>query len=62
MSQLGVAGQRVGKGEPFLNLDHPRPADTIVVETKSTWFIYTVRATTTGDLTDGTDGIPGRES
>jgi len=33
------------------------------VETKSTWFIYTVKGNLqSGDLNDkGTDGIPGRE-
>jgi len=63
VGNFAVAGHRVGKGEPFLNLDHLRPGDTIVVETKSTWFIYTVKGNLqSGDLNDkGTDGIPGRE-
>jgi len=63
VGNFAVAGHRVGKGEPFLNLDHLRPGDTIVIETKSTWFIYTVKGSLqTGDLNDkGTDGIPGRE-
>src|SRR5882757_1334912 len=63
VGNFAVAGHRVGKGEPFLNLDYLRPGDTIVVETKSTWFIYTVKGNLqSGDLNDkGTDGIPGRE-
>jgi sortase A len=63
VGDFAVAGHRVGKGEPFLNLDHLRPGDTIVVETRSAWYIYAVKGNVqTGDLTDkGTDAIPGRE-
>ncbi|HEY7049395.1 MAG TPA: class E sortase [Jatrophihabitantaceae bacterium] len=63
VGNFAVAGHRVGKGEPFLNLDHLRPGDAIVIETKNTWYVYTVKGNVqTGDLNDtGTDGIPGRE-
>jgi sortase A len=63
VGNFAVAGHRVGKGEPFLNLDHLQPGDAIVVETKTTWFIYTVKGSvSTKDLNDkGTDGVPGRE-
>ena len=63
VGNFAVAGHRVGKGEPFLNLDHLRPGDAIVIETKNTWFVYAVKGNVqTGDLNDkGTDGIPGRE-
>jgi sortase A len=63
VGNFAVAGHRVGKGEPFLNLDHLSPGDSIVIETKSTWYVYRVKGNVqTGDLNDkGSDGIPGRE-
>jgi sortase A len=39
---FSVAGHRVGKGEPFLNLDQLQAGDAVVVETKDTWYIYRV--------------------
>jgi sortase A len=61
---FAVAGHRVGKGEPFLNLDKLRSGDAVVVETKTTWFVYRVKGGTPGgdpqtDPVDA-DGIPGR--
>jgi sortase A len=50
---LALAGHRVGKGSPFLELDAMRPGDPIVVETADSWFVYRVL----GDA-DPT-GIPG---
>ncbi|WP_091323546.1 class E sortase [Geodermatophilus ruber] len=50
---FAVAGHRVGRGSPFLELDELRPGDPIVVETASAWFVYRVL----GD--DG--GVPGRQ-
>ncbi len=63
VGNFAVAGHRVGKGEPFLNLDHLRPGDAVVIETKSTWYIYRVKGNAqTGNLNDaGSDGVPGRE-
>jgi sortase A len=63
VGNFAVAGHRVGKGEPFLNLDHLRPGDAVVVETKSEWYIYRVKGNVqTGDLNNtGADGIPGRQ-
>jgi sortase A len=63
VGNFAIAGHRVGKGEPFLNLDHLRPGDPVVVETKNDWYIYRVKGNVqTGDLNDkGADGIPGRE-
>jgi sortase A len=63
VGNFAVAGHRVGKGEPFLNLDQLRPGDAVVVETESTWFVYRVKGdVATGDLAArGTDGVPGRE-
>lgn len=39
---FAVAGHRVGKGEPFLNLDKLKAGDAVVVETQTTWFVYCV--------------------
>jgi sortase A len=39
---FAVAGHRVGKGEPFLNLDQLQPGDAVVVETKTDWYVYRV--------------------
>lgn len=63
VGDFAVAGHRVGKGEPFLNLDHLRPGDPVVIETKSEWYVYRVKGnTSSGDLSDrGSDDIPGRE-
>ena len=42
VGDFAVAGHRVGKGEPFLNLDKLRAGDAVVVETQTTWFVYCV--------------------
>jgi sortase A len=42
VGNFGVAGHRVGKGEPFLNIDKLRSGDAVIVETKRTWFVYRV--------------------
>ena len=39
---FAVAGHRVGKGEPFLNLDQLQPGDAVVVETATNWYVYRV--------------------
>lgn len=39
---FAIAGHRVGKGEPFLNLDHLKPGDPVVVEDAGTWWVYCV--------------------
>jgi sortase A len=63
IGDFAVAGHRVGKGSPFLDLDKLRPGDAIVIETKSNWYTYKVLGNpTTGSFTSDTiDGIPGRE-
>jgi sortase A len=70
VGNFAVAGHRVGKGEPFLNIDKLRSGDAVIVETKSYWYVYrvlgdpagrnpeTVRSTVT---TDGKVSLPGRE-
>lgn len=61
VGNFAVAGHRVGKGEPFLNLDHLRAGDAVIVETKTRWYVYRVKGAD-GDLTrPDADGVPGRE-
>jgi sortase A len=58
---LSLAGHRVGKGSPFLELDAMQPGDPIVVETADTWFVYRVLGDpATGDVDTDPSGIPGR--
>ena len=52
---LALAGHRVGKGSPFLELDAMRSGDPVVVETRDSWFVYRVL----GD--DDPSGIPGMQ-
>jgi sortase A len=40
-----VSGHRTTYGHPFTDLDQLRTGDPIVVETRDTWFTYTVTAT-----------------
>ncbi|TFV53752.1 class E sortase [Blastococcus sp. TF02A_35] len=59
---VALAGHRVGKGSPFLELDAMRPGDPIVVETVDSWFVYRVLGDpATGDLAADPSGIPGRQ-
>ena len=69
---FAIAGHRVGKGEPFLNLDHLLSGDAVIVETKSFWYVYRVLGEPGGGdpqsdtpyvypHTQGQDQIPGRE-
>jgi sortase A len=59
---LAIAGHRVGRGSPFLDLDQMRPGDPIVVETADAWFVYRVLGDpATGDLAADPTGIPGQE-
>jgi len=66
---FAVAGHRVGKGEPFLNLDHLKPGDAVIIETETTWFVYRVLGDlkrdsfteANGDPWRDSRGVPGRE-
>jgi sortase A len=59
---FALAGHRVGKGSPFLDLDTLRPGDPIVVETASRWYVYRVLGDArTGSVTSDPSGIPGSE-
>ena len=59
---FAVAGHRVGRGSPFLDLDQMRPGDPIVVETADSWFVYRVLGDpATGDFAADPSGIPGQQ-
>jgi sortase A len=64
LGNFAVAGHRVGKGEPFLNIDKLRVGDAVIVETETEWYVYRVKGHPAGSnpqaSVDG-DGIPGRE-
>lgn len=58
---LAIAGHRVGKGSPFLELDALRPGDPVVVETADRWFVYRVLGGGDGGASPGDPGgIPGQ--
>jgi sortase A len=70
VGNFAVAGHRVGKGEPFLNLDKLRSGDAVIVETRQYWYVYRVLGTPAGRnpqavqadvTTDGKYALPGRE-
>jgi sortase A len=64
VGNFAVAGHRVGKGEPFLNIDQLRAGDAVIVETKSWWYVYKVKGNPPGSNPQNSkdaDGIPGRE-
>ncbi|MFW3171997.1 class E sortase [Geodermatophilus sp. CPCC 206100] len=59
---FAVAGHRVGRGSPFLELDEMRPGDPIIVETADSWFVYRVLGDpVTGDLAGGPSPVPGQQ-
>jgi sortase A len=42
VGNFAVAGHRATNGEPFASLDQLRTGDAVVVETRTTWYTYTV--------------------
>ncbi|CAN5879573.1 class E sortase [soil metagenome] len=52
VGNFAMAGHRVGKGSPFLDLDQLGPGDAIIIETAAQWYVYRV-------LGDGV--IPGQQ-
>ncbi|WP_324275214.1 class E sortase [Blastococcus brunescens] len=59
---FAVAGHRIGRGSPFLDLDRMQPGDAIVVETASNWYVYRVLGDpATGDFGTDPSGVPGRQ-
>ncbi|MGZ4592372.1 MAG: class E sortase [Actinomycetes bacterium] len=45
VGNFAVAGHRATNGEPFAHLDRVKPGDSLVVETRDTWFTYVVDRT-----------------
>lgn len=59
---FAVAGHRVGRGSPFLDLDRLRPGDAIVVETAGEWYVYRVLGDpASGSFEGDASGIPGMQ-
>lgn len=52
VGNFALAGHRVGKGSPFLNLDQLDAGDAIIIETAEDWYVYRVL---------GGDPIPGQQ-
>ena len=48
VGNFAVAGHRVGKGEPFLNIDKLRSGDAVIVETRTYWYVYRVLGSPAG--------------
>lgn len=63
VGNFAVAGHRVGKGSPFLDLDRLRAGDPIVIETGKYYYVYRVlgNLATKDPTVPGQDGIPGQE-
>ncbi|SCX58775.1 sortase A [Klenkia marina] len=52
---FALAGHRVGKGSPFLDLDQLQAGDPIVIETQTDWYVYRVLGA------DDPNGVPGQQ-
>ncbi|HEV7206004.1 MAG TPA: class E sortase [Jatrophihabitans sp.] len=62
VGNFAVAGHRVGHGAPFLNLDLLRAGDSIIIETRTYWYVYRVKGLDHGlSVADDADHVPGRE-
>lgn len=61
IGNFAIAGHRVGKGEPFLNLDQVRAGDAVIVQTESRWFVYRIEGRPGNIGAPDADGVPGRE-
>ncbi|MFL6128347.1 MAG: class E sortase [Mycobacteriales bacterium] len=63
VGNFAVAGHRVGKGSPFLNLDKLKVGSAIVIRTKTYWYTYRVLGdpATKNPRAIGPLGIPGMQ-
>jgi len=62
LGNFALAGHRVGKGSPFLDLNLLKPGDAVVIETVDAWFTYRVLGDpATGDYDTDPSGIPGQQ-
>jgi sortase A len=62
LGNFAIAGHRVGRGEPFLNLDKLRPGDAIVVQTAKNWYVYSVLGSQSAYLTASKLADPARRA
>lgn len=62
VGNFAVAGHRATNGEPFAHLDEVKVGDSLVVETRSTWFTYVVDRIKIVEPTDSwvIEPVPGR--
>ena len=58
---FSVAGHRVGKGEPFLNLDQLKPGDAVVVQVPGYWYVYKVLGQDGDIAKPDANGVVGRQ-
>ena len=63
VGNFALAGHRVGKGSPFLNLDKLKAGSAIVIRTKTYWYTYRVLgdAATRNARASSPLGIPGMQ-
>jgi sortase A len=63
VGNFAVAGHRATHGEPFAHLDKVHRGDSVVVETRDTWFTYVVDSTRIVAPTDTwvIDPVPGKK-
>jgi sortase A len=62
VGNVAIAGHRVGKGSPFLNLDKLKAGSAIVIRTRTYWYTYRVVGDPGGSAdTVSALGFPGRE-
>ena len=61
VGNVAIAGHRVGKGSPFLNLDKLKAGSAIVIRTRSYWYTYRVVGDRGNADAVSALGFPGRE-
>lgn len=63
LGNFALAGHRVTKGQPFLNINELRPGDPVVVQTVRYWYVYDVLGDKKTKNLGAVDaqGVPGRE-
>ena len=52
LGDVVVVGHRTTYGQPFVDLDHLRPGDPVVLETATQWFVYRTTSAVVVDPTD----------
>ncbi len=57
VGNFSLAGHRVSRGAPFLNLDQLESGDAIIIETSQSWFVYRMLGDPTAGDVDGVTGL-----